>query len=162
MGGEYYFFDKKNNMRMQLLRKAASFSAPIEDLKDIYVIFIRSILEQSCVVWHSSLTQSNINDLERVQKTAVKLILRNRYHNYEEGKKILGLESLEDRREHLSLLFAKNCLKNERTKNLFPENKNIHTMNTRKKEKYEVKRANTGKMKQSSIIYMQNHLNNNL
>ena len=41
---------KKANMRMQLLRKVASFGASKEDLKDIYVLFIRSILEQSAVV----------------------------------------------------------------------------------------------------------------
>ena len=38
---------KKANGRMQLLRKVASFGAPIDDLKDIYILFVRSILEQS-------------------------------------------------------------------------------------------------------------------
>ena len=33
---------KKANARMQLLRKVASFGPPVQDLKDIYIIFIRS------------------------------------------------------------------------------------------------------------------------
>ena len=46
---------KKANNRLVLLRKVASFSKYREDLK----IYVRSILEQACVVWHSSLTQEN-------------------------------------------------------------------------------------------------------
>ena len=57
---------KKANMRMELLRKSASFGASHQDLKDIYIIFIRSLLEQSATVWHSSLTDQNKSDLERV------------------------------------------------------------------------------------------------
>ena len=59
---------KKANARMQLLRKCASFSKDKNELKNIYILFIRSILEQSCVLWHSSLTQEDSNNLERVQK----------------------------------------------------------------------------------------------
>ena len=55
---------KKANARMELLRRVASFGTPAEDLKIIYTLFIRSLLEQSATVWHSSLTQENITDLE--------------------------------------------------------------------------------------------------
>ena len=47
---------RKANARMQLLRKIVSFGAPIQDLKQIYILFIRSLLEQSATVWHSSLS----------------------------------------------------------------------------------------------------------
>ena len=60
---------------MQLLKKAASFGTSQMELKGVYILFIRSLLEQSAVVWHSSLTEENINDLERIQKTACKIIL---------------------------------------------------------------------------------------
>ena len=65
---------RKANARMELLRKAATFGPPVQDLKDIYILFIRSILEQSATVWHSSITSENSSDLERVQKSAVKII----------------------------------------------------------------------------------------
>ena len=67
---------KKANARMQLLRRVAGFGTPIDDLKIIYILFIRSILEQSATLWHSSLTNENVNDLERIQKSAIQIILR--------------------------------------------------------------------------------------
>ena len=53
-----------------------NFKSGWSDLKIIYVSFIRSLLEQSCTVWHSGLTQENTNDLERVQKCALKINLK--------------------------------------------------------------------------------------
>ena len=47
--------------------------------------YIRSILEQSCVVRHSSLTEENVLDLERVQKAVIRLILGEKYENDEDG-----------------------------------------------------------------------------
>ena len=58
------------------LHRAAKFTNNVRDLKQIYMLQIRSKLEQSAVVWHSSLTRKNISDLERVQKSALKLILK--------------------------------------------------------------------------------------
>ena len=48
---------KKANARMELIRKVANFGPSREDLKNLYVLFVRSQLEQSAVVWHSSLTE---------------------------------------------------------------------------------------------------------
>ena len=48
---------KKANAPMQLLRKVSSFGTSQGELKDIYVLFIRSLLEQSATVWNSSLSQ---------------------------------------------------------------------------------------------------------
>ena len=41
---------KRANSRMELLRKVASFGTSIEEKRNIYILFIRSVLEQSCVV----------------------------------------------------------------------------------------------------------------
>ena len=68
---------KRAFSRMQLLHKMAEFNASVEDMKTIYITFIRSILEQSCSVWHSSLSKENSQSIERVQRCAVKLILKN-------------------------------------------------------------------------------------
>ena len=46
-------------------------------------------------------------DLERVQKSAVRIILNKPYENYYEALDQIDLESLADRREHLCLKFAK-------------------------------------------------------
>ena len=114
---------RKANARMEILRRVSSFGAPIEDLKDIYVLFVRSLLEQSAVVWHSSLTKENEQDLERVQKNAFRIILKNNYQTYKKALAKLGMETLNERRETLCLNFAKKCTKNSRTSHMFPKNK---------------------------------------
>ena len=150
---------RKANGRLQLLRKVSSFGADVSDLKLIYVIFIRSLLEQSCTVWHSGLTEQNTQDLERIQKTSFKIILKDNYMSYENALKVLDLETLSDRRENLCLSFARKCLKNERMSQYFEKNEKEHQMKTRNEEKFKVSMAHTEKMKKSPIIYMQRLLN---
>ena len=57
---------------MFLLRKVASFRTPLEYLKTTCVPFIRSVLEQSATVWHISISEENIKNLESVQKSAIR------------------------------------------------------------------------------------------
>ena len=144
---------------MELLRKVASFGTSHEELTNIYILFIRSHLEQSAVVWHSSLTENNRNDLERVQKTAFKIILGDKYRSYDLALQKLGLETLHDRRKSLCLSFAKKCCKNIKTADMFPRNSKMHNMETRQPDVFKVQHANTERLLQSSIIYMQNLLN---
>ena len=150
---------KKANARMELLRRVASFGASQEDMKTIYFLFVRSHLEQSATVWHSSLTEENSADLERVQKSAVKIMLGDKYTSYENSLLKLDIENLSDRRKHLCLSFAKKCVKNEKTKHMFPQNIKKHQMETRMPEKFKVQHANTERFRKSSIIYMQHLLN---
>ena len=150
---------RKANASMELLRRVASFGASIEDLKTIYYLFVRSHLEQSATVWHSSLTEENSSDLERVQKSAVKIMLGNQYNGYENSLSKLNIEKLSDRRKQLCLNFAKKCVDNPKTKHMFPYNNKKHNMKTRHNNKYEVEHANTERFRKSSIIYMQNLLN---
>ena len=42
-------------------------------LKDIYINFVRNILEQSAVVWDSSLTSKNRIDITKVQKAVARI-----------------------------------------------------------------------------------------
>ena len=94
---------KKANKRMFLLSRAAAYTSNSLDLKRIYLTYIRSILDQSAVVWHSSLTQKNRKDIERIQKVAVRIILGRNFTNYGEYLKKLRLENLNDRRENSCL-----------------------------------------------------------
>ena len=61
------FLIKRAYAQMELLRKLTSFTKSIEDRKHIYKSFIRSVLEQSCVVWNFNITKQNERELERVQ-----------------------------------------------------------------------------------------------
>ena len=107
----------------------------------------------------SSLTSKNRKDLERVQKAALRVILKNRYTSYKSALKILKIETLEKRRETLCLRFAKNCLKNSKVKNFFPERKQTHKMKKRKIQKFKVNKAVTKRYSKTSIPFMQKMLN---
>ena len=153
------YLTRRANARMRLLHKLAEFSVPVEELVLIYTLFIRSILEQSCQVWHSSLSRENEQDLERVQKSALKIILKEEYQDYENALKITGLELLSARRSDLCLRFAQGCLEKEELKSMFPLNPNQSNMTTRKREKFLVTPSNTERLKKSAIPFMQRQLN---
>ena len=92
---------KESNKRMVFLHKLSRFTQNKNDLRKIYILQIRSKLEQSAVLWHSSLTQKCESNLERVQKSALKIILGDKYVSYENALKVLKLQTLKERREEL-------------------------------------------------------------
>ena len=146
---------------MIMLQKLYPFKLSDADMTNIYILYIRSILEQSCQVWHFSITQEERNDLERVQKTACKIILSERYSDYTSALEALNLETLNQRRYTLSLKFAKKCLKYEQTKYMFPLN-NTEVADMRQKQKYQVKFAKTSRLLKSSIPQLQRALNDDV
>ena len=150
---------KETNKKMQLLHKASKFTNNIRDLKQIYMLQIRSKLDQSAVVWHSSLTQKNRNDLERIQKSAVRCILGNSYKGYEDALERLGLLTLEERRDQMYLKFAKQCLKLEKMKQFFTRNQKSHVMEVRCTEFYNVAKSHTERFRKSAIPFMVKMLN---
>ena len=87
------FLVKRAYSRMELLRQLTNFTKSKKDKLQIYKVYIRSVLEQSSVVWGSSLSKKNERELERVQKVAVRLIM-GKYDSYEESLKSLKLQSL--------------------------------------------------------------------
>ena len=153
------YLTRKAYGRMQMLHHLVKYNVPHQDLILIYILFIRSLLEQSAVVWHSGLTEENKSDLERVKKTCLKIIYREKYTNYESALKTAKLQNLDERRISLCLKFAKKCVKNANTKHIFPLRENYTEADTRFPEIYQVEHANTERYRKSPIIYMQNLLN---
>ena len=149
------FIAKETNKRMRLLHRASKFTKNISDLKQIYMLQIRSKLDQSAVVWHSSLTKRNRYDLERIQKSALKCILGNRYVCYEDALDKLQLQSLEERREAMCLKFAKQCLKIQKMKHLFPKKVKSHDMLKRNSEIFDFVKPKTSRYQLSAIPVMQ-------
>ena len=92
---------KRANARMEILRKLSSFNAPIKDMIVTYFLYIRSILEQSSVIWHGTLSEEDNVNLERVQKNALRNILKDKYENYENARRVLKIKTLYERREKL-------------------------------------------------------------
>ena len=98
-------------------------------------------------------------DIERVQKAAVRVIMGKDFTTYKNGLRKLKLETLEKRREILCINFAKNCLKTDQVKGLFPLHHSKHIMKKRKHKKFKTKRIKTKRMKKSALPYMRKLLN---
>ena len=151
---------KKAYSRISLITKLKYAGTSVEDLTLIYTIFIRCVLEYCCVVWHSSLTMAQNNSIERVQKVCLKIILGDKYHEYNTALSICGLETLENRRENLCLKFGVKCSKSEKHKHLFPKNKKLEVQ-LRRREEYVVHHASTERYRSSTIPYIQRLMNRN-
>ena len=92
---------KKAYQRMIILHQLYSFKIEESELVNIYILYIKSILEHSCQVWHFTITEEEISDLERVQKVACKIILKDDYTSYEQALEELHLDTLNDRKNIL-------------------------------------------------------------
>ena len=149
---------KKAYQRMQILHKLIAFHVDIDDLKEIYILYIRSILEYNCPVWHFSLTDEDRQNLERVQKIACRLILQADYEDYKQALNILNLEDLDSRRTSLCLKFAKKSSKHSKLADMFPKNC-PQPYSLRSREKYLVHPAKTERLLNSAIPQMQRLLN---
>ena len=100
-------------------------------------------------MWHSSLTQENVEDLERVQKSTLRIILKDQYQTYKKVLSKLGFNKLRDQREKLCLIFAQKCTKKTKTAHMFPEKKKL---NTRNPDKFEVQQALSDRLRNSPLI----------
>ena len=152
---------RKANARMEILRRVSSFGAPIQDLKDIYILFIK---KPTGAVSYCVAQFTNRRKCRRFGKGAKKCIKnhsKDQYKTYKHALAKLSLEKLSKWREKLCLTFAQKCTKNPRTANMFPMKKKKPLMQTRNTEKFEVQQALNERLKNSSIIYMQNLLNKN-
>ena len=146
--------------RLSMITKLKYVGVSRKDLIDIYVLFIRSITEYCSVAFHSSLTQQQGEKLERIQKTCLKVILGDDYTDYKTALEDCNLETLYDRRLNRCLDFSLKCLKQPRTRRLFPVNPNYNG-NIRSSEQFEVNFAKTSKYQKSAIPFCQKLLNNN-
>ena len=149
----------KSYSRLSMLTKLKYVGVSIEDLIDIYILYIRSLTEYCCVAYHSSLTIEESNKLERIQKTSLKIILGYMYIDYESALEMCGLSSLYDRRAARCLKFALKCLKHTRNQKIFPVNTKTHGQGLSSKEAFEVNWARTERYRKSAIPFCQRLLN---
>ena len=125
---------KKANKKIWILRKLKQLDLDTYILVDFYCKEIRSILEFGVVVWQSGLTIKMRDQLERVQKICINIILCEAdFHvSYRIGCTLLNLEPLHLRRQDLCVKFIQKASLDPRHSDLFVRNE--VQINTRKKK----------------------------
>ena len=109
---------KRANARLWILKRLMKRGANLEDMVDIYIKQIRSVLEFGVPVWNGKLTKEEVMDLERIQKSFLHIALGNSYLCYENALDKSKLETLEERRTKLCLSFALKASKHPQTQPL--------------------------------------------
>ena len=145
----------KSYSRLSMLTKLKYVGVSMEDLIEIYILYIRSVTEYCSVAFHSSLTTEQSIKLERIQKTCLKIILGVMYIDYESALEMCGLEKLSTRRNTRCLKFSMKSLKHTRNQRLFPRNTRIHGQGLASKEMFEVNWARTESYRKSAIPFCQ-------
>ena len=146
--------------RISMLSKLKYSGVSVEDLTDIYRLFIRSRAEYCSVAFASSLTLQQVNKITNIEKTSLRIILQEMYVGYLPACEMVGIVPISDRRQPRMLDFAKKCAKHETNSRFFPKNEYFKVEPTiRQREPYKVNFAMTETYKYSTIPTCQRLLN---
>ena len=116
------------------------------------------MLEFAVPVWHRSITGVDRLRLERIQKSALHIILGGQYTSYTSALKYTKLESLFQRRKKLCKTFARKSVRNTKFTKWFSTNlKETGTRLTQPKFSRVYNR--TDRFERSPISYLTNILN---
>ena len=140
--------------RMYIICVLKKNGVPLHDLVLIYKMYIRPILEFASPVWTSSLTVSQTNEIERVQKRAIRFMTYPNIMPYERELVNLGLPSLTDRRNELLINFGESLLKSSRHRDIVPQTRQNVTRcdrYLRNSEKLDIPRCRTQRYKTSTV-----------
>ena len=146
----------KATQKLWTLRRLKKLKMNTSVLLDVYTKEIRSILEHAVPVWSSTITKKQSHQIEKVQKTAFKVILENSYTDYYTACTLLNVEPLYFRRIQLCINFAKRELKKENS--LFSKVKTQSKTRSRTKQVKEYK-CRTRRYQNSSMPYLSRLLN---
>ena len=140
--------------RLSLITKLKYVGVSMEDLLDIYILFIRSVTEYCAVVFHSSLTQQESDKLEKIQKTCIKIIMGDLYQDYPSALELCGLQTLYERRERRCLDFSLKCIKHPKNQRIFQKNPG-YKHRVRASVPFTINFPNTSTYKDSAVPFCQ-------
>jgi hypothetical protein len=152
------YITQKAYSRLWMIRRLKQIGAKQEELLDVYVKQIRSVLEYAAVVWHSGLTTLNSANIERVQKACLAIIMGQSYTSYSNALQMTSLTRLDTRRESLCLTFARKATKNHKFTNWFVQDTKIVETRRPQKNLKDV-HTRTKRFRESTIPYLTELLN---
>ena len=154
------YITKKAFSRLWMIRRLKHLGLKTESLLKTFETQVRSLLEYGAVTWHSMLTEENSKSIERVQKSALSIILGPSYICYKNALEKTKMERLDQRRTKLSLSFAKKAVKHPQHSSWFSLQKTDRQTNTRSvKPLCKPVQARTQRLSKSPIVFLTNLLN---
>ena len=114
--------------RMWLLRRLKFIKLEPEVLMDYYIKEIRPLTEHGVAIWNSGLTHAQINEIEKIQKVALKIILDENYITYEVACTLMNTQPLKHRRTELCIKYSIKLFKSSKSYEYFtPVKKEVNT-----------------------------------
>ena len=150
---------KRASNKLWIIRRLKNLGAQRDELVDMYIKQCRSILEFAAPAWHGAITVTDRQDIERIQKGALHIILGDKYESYRNALNLTSLESLDARRDNLCIKFAKKAERNPKFKQWFKPKPKIYTRQV--DDRYWQTVARTGRLRKSPIPFLTNLLNEN-
>ena len=150
----------KASRKMFMMRKLKEAGFSSNELLTVYKGYMRPVLEYAAPFWHAGLSQTQMSQLENVQKRACKHILGRNYISYPDSLADLELDSLQDRRLKICREFALKASTSERFSNWFSPSDYGSAMTLRKRNMFKPPKCNTKRYQQSPIPFMTHLLNN--
>ena len=147
---------KKFMSRIWMLRHLGHRGFSADDLTKVYQSMILPLHDYCSVVYHSSLTGQQSQQLERLQAQALKCIYGYQY-SYRELLQITGLQTLRERREARCLKFAIKSAANNKLAGWFPLNNNPRQL--RHVNRYQEFPAKTSRLQNSPLYDLRRRLN---
>ena len=147
---------KRFRERYWVLRHLKHNGFDTADLLKVYVSMLTPVADYMMEVYHSMLTDSQDEVVERLQSHALKCIFGPRILA-RRMRELADITTLRDRSIEYLDKFAVKCARNPRFEHWFVEKEGGR--NTRRKEKYEEEFARCDRLYNSPIFYMRRHLN---
>ena len=151
------YIRSKAMKKLWMLRRIRELGGSTQDMLDVYILKIRCLAEIACPAWNGSITVKHSNILERIQKSAMRIILGQNYKSYKNALKKLDLKSLAERRKDICLTFAKKASKSSKYQAWFKRTK----WKLRDNVQFLLPKTSTVRYKKSPLIYLTNLLNEN-
>ena len=87
---------KKAYSKLSMITKLKYAGVSLDDLIEIYSLFIRSTAEYCSVVFHPSSTVEQTDKIEMIQRVCLKVILGDQYISYSSALQLCGLKTLSE------------------------------------------------------------------
>ncbi len=142
---------QKISKRYYIIFQLAKIGIVHHEIVMIYCAIIRSVLEYACAVWHSGLTITQSDDIERVQKRCMRIIYPEL--SYNDALFVAGLDKLCVRRENIVRNLFKEMQQSDHILNSLIPLKSVCNIDTRDKYLYNLPAAKTQRYSTSFIPY---------